>query len=135
MDPCAVRRAALSNTMAHRTHTCLDVAEPATDLLVPGELPVLPLVLLHPVLRAVDDWRFLDDRTGLAARSELGDRGGGIRVVGSPYLCGARQQGRFAFVFNGDIVKALPPPLTSLFADVISAFLAANHGWTLLPPA
>jgi hypothetical protein len=43
--------------------------EPLADLLVPGKRPVLPLVLLHPILRAVDSgrcWnrRFLVDDIG-----------------------------------------------------------------------
>ena len=50
----------------------LENAEPAADLLVPGEWPILPLVLLHHVLGAVDNRLclcFLDNRTCNALRS------------------------------------------------------------------
>ena len=120
----------------------LDVAEPAVDLLMPGEWPVLQLVLLRPALGAVDDGRCGASSTiGLAARSELSDRGGrdsvgsffivrrrtarGGGIGGGKAVHGARRrhrqkrrrkrrrwrrrrgQGRFAFVFNGNMVKVL----------------------------
>ena len=52
----------------------LENAEPAADLLVPGEWPILPLVLLHHVLGAVDIGNACASlTTGLATRSGLGD--------------------------------------------------------------
>ena len=48
----------------------LDFADPTADLLVPGKWAVLPLVLLHPVLGAVDDG---DARAGSRSRAISND--------------------------------------------------------------
>ena len=57
IDPCAGLQQVLGKTTAVGLVRHLDVAEPDTNLLVPGEWPVLPLALLHPVLGAVDNGR------------------------------------------------------------------------------
>ena len=56
----------------------LDAAEPAVDLVVPGEWPVMPLVLLNLYW---EQWTMGDaggsSTAGLASRARLGDRSGG----------------------------------------------------------
>ena len=81
----------------------LDVAEPAADLLVPGEWPILPLVLFHDVLGAVDNRRclcscnegFLDDRTCNELRAWLPQlQGDGLLVLHGHAAHGARRRHR-----------------------------------------
>ena len=138
--------------------------EPAADLLMPRVCPVLQLVLLHPVLGAVDDGRclrFLDGRTCSALRARRPRRRGfGLLVLHGQAAHSARRrqrrrerrqkrrllrwrrgQGRFAFdcIVMQVLLQASPPQPTSICAEddwrVDGVFASGCWLWIFLSPA